>query len=133
MIWLLLIAAAAAGWAWKTGRLGALRPGDIVAALAALGGLRMLASGKLLPAAIALAGAGYWLYQRQRALRGDVMPADEALRVLELSPGADAEMIRSAHRRLITRVHPDAGGSAELARRVNAARDSLLAELRRRA
>ena len=38
------------------------------------------------------------------------------------------EEIRDAHRRLIAKVHPDAGGSAELAHRVNAARDALLAE-----
>ena len=30
---------------------------------------------------------------------------------------------------VIARVHPDAGGSAELARRVNLARDTLVAEL----
>ncbi len=33
-----------------------------------------------------------------------------------------------AHRRLIAKVHPDTGGSAELAHRVIAARDTLLAE-----
>lgn len=133
MIWLLLLAAAAAGWAWKTGRITAIRPGDAVAVLASLLALRMMAGGRILPALIALGGAAWWFYNRQRAPAGTAMPADEARRVLELGPGADAEMIRSAHRRLITRVHPDAGGSAELARRVNAARDSLLAELRRRA
>ena len=42
--------------------------------------------------------------------------------------GATLQEIRDAHRRLIARVHPDAGGSAELAHRVNAARDTLLAE-----
>ncbi|HEY0327355.1 MAG TPA: molecular chaperone DnaJ, partial [Allosphingosinicella sp.] len=35
------------------------------------------------------------------------------------------------HRRLIARVHPDAGGSEELARRINAARDALIAAHRR--
>jgi DnaJ family protein C protein 19 len=33
---------------------------------------------------------------------------------------------------LIARVHPDTGGSAELAARVNDARDALVEELRRR-
>jgi DnaJ family protein C protein 19 len=45
--------------------------------------------------------------------------------------GATIEDIRAAHRRLITKVHPDAGGSAGLATRVNAARDALIAELKR--
>ncbi len=39
---------------------------------------------------------------------------------------AHAFTIRAAHPRLIAGVHPDRGGSAELARRVNAARDLLL-------
>jgi curved DNA-binding protein CbpA len=45
---------------------------------------------------------------------------------------ADQETIRAAHRRLIAKVHPDAGGSADLARRVNAAREILLSEIRNR-
>jgi hypothetical protein len=50
----------------------------------------------------------------------------EARRLLGLGPGAEAPEIRDAHRRLMARVHPDLGGSAELALRVNAARDRLL-------
>ena len=37
--------------------------------------------------------------------------------------------IIEAHRRLITKVHPDRGGSAELVHQANAARDLLLARL----
>lgn len=57
------------------------------------------------------------------------LPRDEAdaLAILDLRPGADAGAIRQAHRRLIGQVHPDRGGSADLTRRVNAARDLLLA------
>ncbi|WP_343528708.1 DnaJ domain-containing protein [Sphingomonas sp.] len=56
------------------------------------------------------------------------LPRDEAeaLAILDLPPDADAEAIRQAHRRLVAQVHPDRGGSADLARRVNAARDLLL-------
>lgn len=56
------------------------------------------------------------------------LPQDEAeaLAILDLPPQADAEAIRQAHRRLVTQVHPDRGGSADLTRRVNAARDLLL-------
>ena len=50
----------------------------------------------------------------------------EARAVLGVAPDADADTIRAAHRRLLSNVHPDRGGSDELARRVNAARDVLL-------
>lgn len=54
------------------------------------------------------------------------MPEDEARAILGVSTSADAEAIRAAHRRLVSAVHPDKGGSAELTRRINAARDTLL-------
>ena len=50
----------------------------------------------------------------------------EARAILGVAPDADAEEIRAAHRRLASGVHPDRGGSDELAQRVNAARDVLL-------
>ncbi|WP_294016443.1 DnaJ domain-containing protein [Sphingomonas sp.] len=49
-----------------------------------------------------------------------------AYAILGVAPGADPDEIRAAHRRLITSVHPDRGGSPELTRQVNAARDMLL-------
>lgn len=55
------------------------------------------------------------------------MDRAEALAVLGLAEGASAEDIRAAHRRLIQRVHPDVGGSADLAARINRAKDVLLA------
>ncbi len=64
----------------------------------------------------------YWPRPRQRI----VADAAEARAILGVGPGADADAIRAAHRRLVAGVHPDRGGSAELARRVNAARDVLL-------
>lgn len=54
------------------------------------------------------------------------MSQEEAYQVLGLQRGATAEEIRSAHRSLMKRAHPDQGGSAERAARVNAARDRLL-------
>jgi hypothetical protein len=58
---------------------------------------------------------------------GATMGRAEALAVLGLAEGATAEDIRAAHRRLIQRVHPDVGGSADLAARINRAKDILLA------
>jgi DnaJ family protein C protein 19 len=54
------------------------------------------------------------------------MTREEAYDVLGLAPGADAEAIRVAHRRLMRAAHPDSGGSDWLASRVNQARDLLL-------
>jgi hypothetical protein len=54
------------------------------------------------------------------------MAQEEAYQILGLERGAPAEEIRSAHRALMKRAHPDQGGSAEAAARLNAARDRLL-------
>ena len=62
-----------------------------------------------------------------RASRAD-MTRDQALSVLGLRQDASEEEIRMAHRRLIQRVHPDVGGSADLAARINRAKDVLLGQ-----
>ena len=53
------------------------------------------------------------------------MTEAEALSVLGLEPGADADAIDAAHRRMIVRAHPDQGGSDYLAAKVNEARAVL--------
>jgi hypothetical protein len=60
-----------------------------------------------------------------RGPRSD-MTREEALAVLGLAEGASEEEIKAAHRRLIQRMHPDVGGSADLAARINRAKDVLL-------
>ncbi|WP_422369929.1 DnaJ domain-containing protein [Hoeflea sp.] len=54
------------------------------------------------------------------------MTEKEAYEVLGLAAGASEAEVREAHRRLMKRMHPDAGGSAFLAGRINAAKDVLL-------
>jgi hypothetical protein len=54
------------------------------------------------------------------------MTQDEACAILGLAPGASAEEIKEAHRRLMIRLHPDHGGSDYLATQINRARDVLL-------
>ena len=56
------------------------------------------------------------------------MSREEAFRVLALEPNASAGEIRSAHRRLMSKLHPDKGGGDYLASKINEARDTLLGE-----
>src|SRR5271166_6693447 len=60
-----------------------------------------------------------------RSTSGD-MTVEEAFAILGLAPGADAEAIKEAHRRLMVKLHPDHGGSDYLATKINRARDVLL-------
>ena len=57
---------------------------------------------------------------------GTDMTREEALAVLGLAEGATQDEIRATYRRLIQRMHPDVGGSADLAARINRAKDTLL-------
>ena len=66
---------------------------------------------------------------KQRAPSPFAIPARdliEARDLLGVSSEADRETVIAAHRRLIARNHPDHGGTAGLAARLNAARDLLL-------
>ena len=77
-------------------------------------------------------GAG-WRQARQSQRGAEPGPRTDmtraqALAVLGLQEGATDEEIRAAHRRLIQRMHPDVGGSADLAARINRAKDVLLGQ-----
>ena len=126
MILFLMVAGAAAWWMW--GR--KLSTPQLVAAGSALVGAWLLLRGAW-QIAIPMFLPGIWmLTQNQPGVAPPRMEIDEARRILGVGANAGADEIRAAHRRLVAKVHPDQGGSAELATRVNAARDLLLAEQR---
>jgi hypothetical protein len=115
-------------WAWKTRDPQALRISDVMAVLAALIGLKMLNSHSPL-GVLGVGGAIWWFWIRKSgklAKPVQSMTHAEARSLLEVPISATPEEIRAAHRRLVARVHPDVGGSADLTRRVNDARDTLL-------
>jgi len=72
--------------------------------------------------------AGRWPWE---LLTGDPRQNNEtkARNLLGISAAAGHDEVIEAHRRLITQVHPDRGGSNEAVHEANAARDLLLARL----
>lgn len=77
------------------------------------------------------AGWREWFESHPAAGPGDPIDEDAiAYEVLGLKPGASAEEIRAAHRKLMMGVHPDHGGSDFLASKINEAKDRLLKKVR---
>jgi hypothetical protein len=120
-------------WAWWSGRLKHVSLDDAISAAVFLLGFRFLTTGRSMLGAVLMAGALLYAGYRRGRFSKPAMPLEDARRLLGVSAEADLAEIRAAHRRLIARVHPDAGGSAELASRINAARDALISDLTRSA
>lgn len=57
-----------------------------------------------------------------------VMGQQKALSILGLQEGASKKDIIQAHKRLMQKLHPDKGGSEDLATQINHAKDTLLKE-----
>ena len=96
--------------------------------------LRMLETGRIGFAVLAgAAAAGWWVMHPKVAgkigtsRRAADLAAARAL--LGVGPDANAATIRTAWRLQIASAHPDAGGDAELATKLTAARDLLLGQL----
>lgn len=130
MIWLLLVAAVLVAFV-RLGRRGAKAGGDwraaaaVLAAAASVGAIVAAARGAYVLAATLAASAAFVLAAGRRG-GSSVLSNQEARALLGVGPEATPEEIRAAHRVLIRTAHPDQGGSADLAARLNAARDRLL-------
>lgn len=135
---LLIAAAVLALWLFPAARRG---PPAMLARAAATGlvaalGIFFLLRGRLFFGAAFLGTAallGAW--RRMRDLVAPRQPlaamsVEEAWAVLDLKPGASTEDIRTAHRALIRKLHPDSGGNTYLAAKLNQARDVLLRQAR---
>ena len=70
---------------------------------------------------------GRWPWERKTSTRAQAV--FRARKLLGVSAAASREEILTAHRRLVTIVHPDRGGSNGQIHEANAARDLLLDEL----
>jgi len=98
----------------------------------------LVASTRLGPRGLVVTGLlGIWLLVRamqttprdeasRSVRRGTGMSRQDALRVLGLVEGANAQAVTAAHRSLIKKLHPDHGGSDFLAQQVNEAKKVLL-------
>ncbi|MAN11424.1 MAG: DnaJ domain-containing protein [Pseudomonadota bacterium] len=141
---LALLIAAVAIWLIWSGKLQRMTAKDGMALGAALVGAVLAAKGKpvigaplLISAALFFAQQGQARARRRRRAMPPAPVPDQgeiarARALLGLGPDADAAAIRAAHRRLIASVHPDKGGTEALAAQINAARDLLLQERKRR-
>lgn len=70
---------------------------------------------------------GTWPWQRRPSARERALA--QARSLLAVQRGAKRNDILAAHRRLVTQVHPDRGGSSAQIYEADAARDLLLREL----
>lgn len=140
MGFLALVLIGIAGWLIVSGRLSRMTGKDGVMLGLAIVGAIMAARGGKLWGAIPLGLAALYALRRWSAARPRKAfaqpgsgPEPEAVRearaLLGVGATASADDIRAAHRRLIAKIHPDAGGTEALAEKINEARSILLQHL----
>lgn len=145
----LLLAIAAAGWLLMRTARGKSVEGRNMTLLKGVAFLVLAAAlfaAKLWPVAlmVLVAAGGITAIEtwRERAIKANetraalatapkarMQPA-EAASVLGVAPDADGDAIKAAHRKLISQLHPDKGGTDYLAAKINEARDVLAGDAR---
>jgi hypothetical protein len=134
MPFVLIIIAAALGWAWWTGK---IKPAQIPPIVLGLAGLFAVARGALIPGVALIGVAAAWyrgMHWRMFGIKGEQShqyKIDNARVLLGASRKDDADKIRLRHRQLIAENHPDTGGTDERASALNEARDLLLDDIKK--
>mgnify|MGYP001182296002 CR=1 FL=1 len=134
MALLALILIGVAVWLMASGKLARMTGKDgmmlglaIVGAVMAARGAKIIG---LVPLAIAaIYGWRRWYAKPKHpfsATNSEPPAGREARALLGVPTAATADDIRAAHRRLIAKIHPDAGGTQALAEKINEARSILL-------
>ncbi|WP_310476260.1 hypothetical protein [Sandarakinorhabdus sp.] len=121
----LIAVVAIAWWLHQKGQLlpNLLRYGGLAAA--GLLALRFLSTGRIVPAALVAAGGwAWWLWNERDGTATSELA--QAAQLLGVAANAPSETIWQAWRQAMTSAHPDAGGSAEAAQALTAARDLLI-------
>lgn len=127
-------------WFWLGKKKRAKIPAAWLGVAGSLVGAALMAKGMPVVGAVVAAASGLWLQYGGRlfppaSAAGQATPPPpsslqlsraDAAELLGVAPDASRDEIVAAHRRLMARNHPDAGGSVGLAARINAARDLLL-------
>ena len=137
---LALVLIGVAGWLIFTGKLSRMTGKDGMMLGLAIVGAVMAARGSKIWGAIPLGVAALYALRRWSAAtpRKAFTPPPsapepetvrEARALLGVEATASEEEIRAAHRRLIAKIHPDAGGTEALAEKINEARSILLQHL----
>lgn len=124
---------ALAWWLHQKGRLlpNLLRYGGLAAA--GLLAFRFLTTGRIVPAALVAAGGwAWWMWNQRDGRSSDNSELARAARLLNVQPDAPSETIWQAWRQAMTVAHPDAGGSAQAAQSLTAARDLLIGAAEKR-
>lgn len=140
MGFLALVLIGVAGWLIFSGKLSRMTGKDGAMLGLAIVGAVMTARGSTIWGAIPLGVAAFYALRRWSAANPrkafappPSVPEPEAVRearaLLGVEANATAEDIRAAHRRLIAKIHPDAGGTEALAEKINEARSILLQHL----
>jgi hypothetical protein len=135
MPFVLILIAAAFGWALWTGK---IKPAQVPPILLGLAGIFAAARGALIPGIALLGVAAAWyrgMHWRMFGIKGEQShqyKIDNARVLLGANRHDDADKIRARHRQLIAENHPDIGGSDERASALNEARDLLLADIEKR-
>lgn len=135
---LIILALAAFALWWWLGKKRKRIPALWLGIGGTLAGAVLAAKGQPVIGALIATGSGLWLRYGEQLIGSKTPPSPpppshpallsraEAADLLGVPIDADRATILAAHRSLIARNHPDAGGSPGLAARINAARDLLL-------